>query len=225
MEQQNNNSIIQLKCVCNAPIYVNLQYVDPTKESIIEICKSCNKPNKYPKVIYEELLLKVKNKQTEQQQQYKPFQQTKSDSDKTNIVNNIEDDDKTSISGGQNPTTTIDSPKITYNHFKLVNIDTKDEYFLQKGQKNIIGRNAAISIKTNDAFMSGQHCCIEIIEISGNTKAFLYDDGTGSQKSKPSTNGTFVNEATSRISELQKIILFNGDKIKLGRTHFIFRMY
>ncbi len=70
-----------------------------------------------------------------------------------------------------------------------------------------IGRSRVCEIKLEDTTVSGQHC--RIIPESG--KHFLYD--------LRSTNGTFVNE-----KKVRKVELKEGDVIKVGETHFLYKV-
>jgi pSer/pThr/pTyr-binding forkhead associated (FHA) protein len=70
-----------------------------------------------------------------------------------------------------------------------------------------IGRSRVCEIRLDDITISGQHCRI----IPENGKHVLYDLG--------STNGTFLNE--KRIS---KVILKEGDIIKVGETQFLYKV-
>ncbi len=227
--------MIILPCpACKAEIKINPAYIDPTKESIIEKCTSCNKAGMFKKTQYKDALdnfLKTKNPQNKQNT---PPQ---NNNDKTNIAGGFTSD-KTNIAGGfTNQNTMIDAKIIDPNQteiitknivfwetIKLVDMTNAKTYFLQKGQ-NTIGKNAGVSIKTDDQYMSGQHCCIEVKNSPDKgTDVILYDNGTGSQKNKESTNGTFWNESQKRMSISEKIYLKSGDKIRMGRTDFIIRM-
>ncbi len=70
-----------------------------------------------------------------------------------------------------------------------------------------IGRSRVCEIKIEDTTVSGQHCRI----IPENGKHFLYD--------LRSTNGTFVNE-----KKVRKVELKEGDVIKVGETHFLYKV-
>ena len=70
-----------------------------------------------------------------------------------------------------------------------------------------IGRSRVCEIKLEDTTVSGQHCRI----IPENGKHFLYD--------LRSTNGTFVNE-----KKVRKVELKEGDVIKVGETHFLYKV-
>jgi pSer/pThr/pTyr-binding forkhead associated (FHA) protein len=190
------------KCAnnCGAQLEIDLRYVNPNKEKILEQCPSCKKSQLIINPLF--------GKKTEPQV-------------------STDDDDKTQIGGGGT------APKadvteivavVTYTVFKIVQVQGGQEVYLQKGT-NLIGNKAPVSLAfTNDAYISGQHCCIEIREGKAGMEAVLYDNGTGSSKNKPSTNGTYVNESTTRLESFEKIILKNGDRIRVGRTMFVFRM-
>ena len=70
-----------------------------------------------------------------------------------------------------------------------------------------IGRSRVNEIPLDDVTVSGQHCRI----IPENGKHVLYDLG--------STNGTFVND-----KKIQRAILRVGDMIKVGETHFLYKI-
>jgi len=93
------------------------------------------------------------------------------------------------------------------------------EYQLKTG-KNIIGRDAGINIP-NDRFISRKHCLIEVLEKNGEILCILTDDGSISESGEPSTNGTFHNNI--RLTRYDKVYLNHDDKVRLGRTDFIFR--
>ncbi len=208
---------IKLPCPnCKTDIEVNLAFLDPTKESIIEVCKSCNKPSRFKKEIYNTFLddFLQWNKKNTPKSTATPHLQD----EKTNVASFVHDD-KTNIA--------IPSPIFMFNTFKLIDTTTKKEYFLQKNQKNVIGKKANISLETEDGFISRQHCCIEILDdnIKG-SQAFLYDNNTESPQEKPSTNGTFFGGSENPIKPTDKIQLKSGDKIRLGkRSDFIFLMF
>lgn len=207
---------IKLPCPnCKTDIEVNLAFLDPTKESIIEVCPACNKPSRFRKESYTSFLdifLKEKEKHSP-----KITPKPNLPDDKTNISSYI--DEKTNIAM---PT----PPILIFDTFKLIDVSTKKEYFLQKNKKNVIGKQADVSLETEDTFISRQHCCIEVLENEKEVKAFLYDNNTDSPQSKPSTNGTFFDGAENPIKPTDKIQLKSGDKIRLGkRSNFIFLMF
>jgi hypothetical protein len=104
-------------------------------------------------------------------------------------------------------------------HPRLFHIAENIEYPLNPG-KNIIGREAGISIP-GDRYISHRHCLVEVVEKHGETLCILTDDGSISESGNPSTNGTFCNE--TRLTRYDKIYLNHGDKVKIGRTEFVFR--
>ncbi|MBE0662715.1 MAG: zinc-ribbon domain-containing protein [Bacteroidales bacterium] len=118
-------------------------------------------------------------------------------------------DEKTVISGGQ----TIHQRPI------LWHANDGTEYNLEKGI-NIIGREADISFP-NDRYISRKHCVIEVIEKYGEMQCILTDDGSLSSSGEPSTNGTFLNDL--RLTRYDKLFLNHGDKIRVGRTEFLFK--
>lgn len=93
------------------------------------------------------------------------------------------------------------------------------EYMLKKGI-NIIGREADISIPS-DRYISRKHCVIEVVEKFGIIQCILTDDGSLSSSGEPSTNGTFLNEV--RLTRHDKIFLNQGDRVRIGRTEFLFK--
>lgn len=100
---------------------------------------------------------------------------------------------------------------------QLVDQTTGKIYFLKPG-KNTIGRKADISIET-DLYLSRVHCLIEIIEKTNAVEAVLSDDGSASSSGEPSKNGTFING--ERLSAYDKIMLNEGDLIKIGHTELL----
>ena len=102
---------------------------------------------------------------------------------------------------------------------KLLEIQTGKEHILKLG-KNIIGRKTDISIE-GDRYISRLHCLIEMKKVSWGIEITISDDGT--ETGKPSTNGTFYKE--KRISKFDKIVLKNGDKIRVGRTNLTIKFY
>lgn len=105
--------------------------------------------------------------------------------------------------------------------FKLIENQTKKEYLLKIG-KNIIGRNADISIENGDKFIGRKHCLIEVLNNKGIFQCIISDDGSISDDNLPSKNGTFINNSQNRISKFDKIVLQNGNTIKIGHTFFTF---
>jgi DNA-directed RNA polymerase subunit RPC12/RpoP len=101
---------------------------------------------------------------------------------------------------------------------RLVNDSGQTEFKL-KSNKNIIGRDADISIQ-GDSYISRKHCLIEVIEKQNEVLYVLTDDGSINESGTPSTNGTFHNGA--RLSKYDKIYLESNDKIRVGRTELTF---
>ena len=95
-----------------------------------------------------------------------------------------------------------------------------NEKFYLKDGENIVGRNVDININ-NDKYISRKHCLV-ILNIKNKiiTEIILLDDGT-CNNGKPSTNGTFYNDAKERLTKYDQIILNNNDKIRVGRTEMI----
>ncbi|MBK6963817.1 MAG: zinc-ribbon domain-containing protein [Bacteroidales bacterium] len=102
---------------------------------------------------------------------------------------------------------------------RLVQLSNSTEYLLKTG-KNIIGRDAGISIP-GDRYISHKHCMIEVMEQFGEIQCIITDDGSISEKGEPSTNGTFYND--QRLTRYDKLFLNNEDKIRIGHTDFIFK--
>lgn len=102
---------------------------------------------------------------------------------------------------------------------RLVQLSDNTEFLLKTG-KNIIGRDADICIP-GDRYISHKHCMIEVMEQFGEIQCIITDDGSISTKGEPSTNGTFYNE--QRLSRYDKLFLSDGDKLRIGRTDFIFK--
>ena len=112
-----------------------------------------------------------------------------------------------------------DTDNIKIQNAKLVEIKTGKEHVLKPG-KNIIGRKADISIE-GDRYISRLHCLAELKKQTWGLELTISDDGTETQK--PSTNGTFYKD--ERLSKFDKIVLKNGDKIRIGRTELIVKFY
>ena len=88
--------------------------------------------------------------------------------------------------------------------------------------KNIIGRAseskpADVPIRTQDSYMSRNHCVIEVIrQPNGKIEYLLYDIG--------STNGTFINgDKKSRLRPNMQVLLRDGDTLQIGRTKVVFK--
>jgi hypothetical protein len=121
-------------------------------------------------------------------------------------------DDKTVISPGP-----VSQKNI---HPRLCQAPDDMIYPLNPG-KNIIGREAGISIP-GDRYISRLHCLIEVMEKNGQTLCILTDDGSINESGEPSTNGTFYNDV--RLTRYDKVYLNHGDKVRLGRTEFVFKI-
>ncbi len=95
-----------------------------------------------------------------------------------------------------------------------------EKIYLKEGE-NIVGRNVDININ-NDKYISRKHCLV-ILNMKNKkiTNVILLDDGS-CNNGKPSTNGTFYNNANNRLTKYDQIILNNNDKIRVGRTEMIF---
>lgn len=83
--------------------------------------------------------------------------------------------------------------------------------------------NVNIGIKTNDDFMSRYHCDLEV---TWNRQAKRYDyvvsDKAYGSKSV-STNGTYVNAASRRLSPMDEKNLKDGDTLQIGETKLILK--
>lgn len=101
---------------------------------------------------------------------------------------------------------------------KLINFSTGEEFLLKEGC-NIIGRKADIKIE-NDPYISRRNCQIEVKKTGSKTVFILTDDGSLSDSGEPSANGTFHNG--TKLSKFDKILLSNGDKIRVGHTELVF---
>lgn len=82
-----------------------------------------------------------------------------------------------------------------------------ENFSLNRAFPVTIGRSRVCEIKLDDITISGQHCRI----VPENGKHVLCDLG--------STNGTFVNE-----KRVHKVILKEGDIIKVGETQFLYKV-
>jgi len=101
---------------------------------------------------------------------------------------------------------------------KLVNSLTGEEYILKTGC-NIIGRKADIKIE-GDPYISRKNCLVEVKKAGLQTVFVLIDDGSFNDSGEPSANGTFHNG--TRLSKYDKILLSDGDKIRVGHTELLF---
>ena len=119
----------------------------------------------------------------------------------------------------QDDKTVITSVQTGHQHPMLCHVNDRSEYKLEKGI-NIIGREADISI-TSDRYISRRHCMIEVVEKFGEMQCILTDDGSLSQSGEPSTNGTFLNDL--RLTRHDRLFLSHGDKVRIGRTEFLFK--
>ncbi len=83
--------------------------------------------------------------------------------------------------------------------------------------------NVNIGIKTNDDFMSRYHCDLEVM---WNRQAKRYDyvvsDKAYGSKSV-STNGTYVNAESRRLSPMDERNLKDGDTLQIGETKLILK--
>lgn len=91
---------------------------------------------------------------------------------------------------------------------KLVNMATQQEYHLEIGKQNIVGRSQTADISIPDAHLSRQHCAIDA-QIKGGSSAYVLID-------QNSTNGTFYNG--KKLSSFDKPYLSHNDKITIGHT-------
>ncbi len=112
-----------------------------------------------------------------------------------------------------------DANELKIQNVKLIETKTGKEYILKIG-KNIIGRKTDISIE-GDKYISRLHCLVEMKKQTWGIELTISDDGT--ETGKPSTNGTFYKD--EKISKFDKIVLKNGDKIRVGRTDLTVKFY
>lgn len=102
---------------------------------------------------------------------------------------------------------------------KLVNVATGEEFVLKTGC-NIIGRKADIVIR-GDPYISRKNCQIEVKKVGADVAFILVDDGSFNDTGESSANGTFHNGA--RLTKYDKILLSDGDNIRLGHTELVFK--
>lgn len=99
---------------------------------------------------------------------------------------------------------------------------TPEQTLSLKPGKNIVGRAseskpADVPIRTEDRYMSRNHCVLEVSQLpSGQWEYLLSDIG--------STNGTFLNgKPNSRLREQMQVVLTDGDTIQIGRTKVVLK--
>ncbi len=108
--------------------------------------------------------------------------------------------------------TVIINPNIKKDHsVYLTDISNGNQYLLKIG-KNTIGRSSDICISNEDNFISRKHCTIEVIEKNGVLTIILSDEF-------PSRNGTFYHD--KRLELTDKLVLKDGEQIRIGRTYFM----
>ena len=84
-------------------------------------------------------------------------------------------------------------------------------------QSNSTTRDVNIAIRTEDKYMSRQHCEIEVRWLHGkNRYEYILSD-------KGSSNGTFVN-AGRRLSHTDEVSLTDGDTLQIGRTKVVLKL-
>jgi pSer/pThr/pTyr-binding forkhead associated (FHA) protein len=90
--------------------------------------------------------------------------------------------------------------------------------------KNIIGRptsNFKPDVPIDDEYVSRRHAVIDVRYNKFNVPEYYIEDNAKSNNGKASTNGTFVNADTKRISEPKRII--DGDTIQIGQTKLVLK--
>ena len=90
--------------------------------------------------------------------------------------------------------------------------------------KNIIGRpteNFKPDVPVDDPYVSRRHAVIEVKTNQYNFNEFFISDNDEVNEGKKSTNGTYINANTERISEPVKII--DGDTIQIGETKLVLK--
>jgi pSer/pThr/pTyr-binding forkhead associated (FHA) protein len=102
---------------------------------------------------------------------------------------------------------------------RLIEIASGKVYLLKKGN-NIIGREADLFGDHPDNYISRFHCKIEVVSDADPRRVLLIDDGKIND-GKPSANGTFHNNV--RLTTFDKIILTDGDKVRIGHTDLIYQ--
>ena len=102
---------------------------------------------------------------------------------------------------------------------KLVDLATGGEYLLKPGC-NTIGRKADIVI-AGDPYISRKNCQVEVKKVGADVVFVLVDDGSFNDTGESSANGTFHNGV--RLTKYDKILLTDGDKIRLGHTELVFK--
>lgn len=115
-------------------------------------------------------------------------------------------------------TTTIPSSVINARH-RLVEKATGMVFKLAEGL-NVLGRKGNPAIDNGDKYISRKHCTIEIKTLKGQPLVVLFDDGSLNENGEPSTNGTFYKG--KRLTKFDKVVLVDGDELKLGATEFVY---
>lgn len=94
--------------------------------------------------------------------------------------------------------------------------------YLLKPGKNVIGRRGDLLTEHPDSYISRLHCLIEVVVGNNMSRVVLTDDGS-LNGGKASANGTFHNNI--RLSVYDKIVLNDGEKIRIGHTDLIYQAY
>jgi len=98
------------------------------------------------------------------------------------------------------------------------------QYSLKEGENFIGDERGSSKDKLDisvggDKYVSRFHAIIHVIKLSNNEGYSYYlTDDNSNPNGKPSTNGTYINGNSQRISSNQKIILNDGDSIQVGET-------
>lgn len=100
---------------------------------------------------------------------------------------------------------------------------TKTATFQLRKGVNLIGRKSSstpsdvnIAIKTEDLFMSREHCSIEVREGNDGNYEYLLSD-------RNSANGSYLNEE-NRLSSSRIYSLRDGDTVQAGRTKLVLKL-
>lgn len=83
---------------------------------------------------------------------------------------------------------------------------------------NTLGRHGMLAFP-EDPFMSRIHCLLDVQPFLGGFRVVLSDDGTMAPGSRPSSNGTYLND--QRVGQQDKLLLLKDDRLKVGNTELL----
>lgn len=90
-----------------------------------------------------------------------------------------------------------------------------EQYFLKPGI-NVIGRGE-VDFQLSDKAISRRHCVLEVTPDGGpNRYGYILCD-IGALEGTPSRNGVYVDRRTLRLGDTEKVIIYHGTRIEIGR--------